>query len=133
MLITLGVVAGLAAATGAGSLASWVTEVLKSRSRAEQSSSSKAASLPQHLAVQPQVVHSLLDDVELKLRPLRREKPGPERRCAVHEYCSAMLPPFMLVLSCSLNDVTPAPVQHPDPEAGGQLQDRGTAAGAPHA
>jgi hypothetical protein len=98
MLVSLSVIAGVAGVTGAASITKWLSEALVTqrpviRSQpappTECSSSSSSSSreagaipLPQHLASRSQLVHSLLDDVEIKLRSLRRERPGPGRRYA---------------------------------------------------
>ena len=93
MLVTLSLIGAVAGVTGAASITRWLSEALliqRPQSQASQvaaqpldssgSEASAAIPIPQHLASRSQLVKSLLDDVEIKLRSLRREKPGPSRR-----------------------------------------------------
>lgn len=94
MLITLSILAGLAGVTGAASLTRYFCENFKtgsnlpsqtkmSRGRAGVQLRQKgSADVPVGMADDAQLIRSMLDDAEITLRGLRRERPGPSRRYA---------------------------------------------------
>jgi len=91
MLITLSLVAGLAGVTGAASLTRYFCELFEnghagqlrtSRLRKADTDLERKDSIniPLSLASDAQLIRGLLDDAEITLRVLRRERPGPSRR-----------------------------------------------------
>ena len=98
MLVTLSLIGAVAGVTGAASITRWLSEALHVHSPKCQANRataqctdiagtgsneqhhSAALLIPQHLLPQSQLVKGLVDDVEIKLRSLRRHKPGPSRR-----------------------------------------------------
>lgn len=86
MLITLSIIGGLAGVTGAASLTKFFCETFgkgitlkpPGRFRLEHRDS---LDIPEGLADDAQLIRGLLDDAEITLRGLRRERPGPSRRC----------------------------------------------------
>ncbi len=91
MLITLSLIGGLAGVTGAASLTKFFCEAFgKGISCKAPGSSSKkgdsqlercdSAGIPVALAADAQLIRGLLDDAEITLRGLRRDRPGPSRR-----------------------------------------------------
>lgn len=91
MLITLSLVAGLAGVTGAASLTRYFCELFgngyagrltKSRLRKADIGLERndSVDIPLSLAGDAQLIRGLLDDAEITLRVLRRERPGPSRR-----------------------------------------------------
>ena len=91
MLITLSLIGGLAGVTGAASLTKFFCEAfgkgisckapgscsIKGDSQLERCDS---AGIPVALAADAQLIRGLLDDAEITLRGLRRDRPGPSRR-----------------------------------------------------
>ncbi|BDA43939.1 hypothetical protein COCOBI_05-1230 [Coccomyxa sp. Obi] len=91
MLITLSILGGLAGVTGAASLTRYFCETfgkdtsLLSRSRSDKSRAGvqlrqkDSIDVPVGMAEDAQLIRSMLDDAEITLRGLRRERPGPSR------------------------------------------------------
>ena len=90
MLLTLSILGGLAGVTGAASLSRLFCETFgkgTSSSSANRVSTDRGSvhlrqrhSVDVPVADDAQLVQNMLDDAEIRLRTLRRERPGPSRR-----------------------------------------------------
>ncbi len=90
--MTLSILGGLAGVTGAASLTRLFCETFRkgaslsspSRSSTERGSvqlrQKDSVDVPIGMADDAQLIRSMLDDAEISLRALRRERPGPSRR-----------------------------------------------------
>ena len=98
MFLALSLCTAIAGVTGAASITRWFADArqgahttknggLSNSSSAEFPFAVLTADCPRPQGASPQLINSLLDDVEISLRSLRREKPGPSRRCSSKRGC----------------------------------------------
>ena len=114
MLVIFSLIAAFAGLTGASSLARCLSKAIgqlggishhsgKEQAQGVVPPAGKAVErahdfpLPASLNSQASLVANLLDDVEIQLRVLARQQPGPERRCAA----------FLLSMSVSVSCLMP--------------------------
>ena len=82
MFLALSLCTAIAGVTGAASATRWLTDAVQvaHSNKGPSTDRGETAHFLRPQGASPQLINSLLDDVEISLRSLRREKPGPSRR-----------------------------------------------------